>query len=239
MDDIDIGRVKNTSLDKWGNVTGVLSEVPEEELRAETYHAPLGVQSRPRDGKADAIYGIKGDTAEIITMGDVHAVQKLRDKIAEQVRVKLGLLTAPPGAGEVEKGETRLHSVGDSPQAVSVKDEVILIGQAGRQSITIDTSTTTPPTPPKILVGTSAEKGAVRLDDEVDCGTLQITLASAVIAGVPTIGIDIAYLDGLGNTGPFIGLSMPGLLVPPTAVGPHEYKIKGKCVTCSSLVKVE
>ena len=116
FDTIETARVKTTGIDKNKCVTATLDNCPEEELPQCTTHQMVGFQSRPLDGKADAVYAVNGDVAEVLNMEDPAATKALATK---------------DGVGEIEQGETRLFSTGGDPQGILLKDAVIRVGVSG------------------------------------------------------------------------------------------------------------
>lgn len=219
FDTIETARVKSTSSGSAGDLRATLDHCPEDEISGCTVHQPLGLDARPRGGKADCLYTGNGDVCEVLNMQDVGACKALENK-----------------AGAKAEGETRLLSTGADPQAVSVKDDLIHIGQGGDQGIKVDTSGAQP----TILIGISATRGGARLNDEVDLGQISFVIDPAVPPGKPAGTLTISYTDGLGNVNPpppaIFTMTITGLT---TLMLAPVFRLRGKIVTASDLVKVE
>ncbi len=156
FDSIETGRVKSTSVGSSGDLQAALTDVPEGDLERCTVHQPAGLMSRPRDGKADAVYAANGDTCEVLNLQDVSAQKAL---------------AAKNGVGEIEKGETRLFSTGGDPQGILLKDAVIRVGVSGT-TIRINTngSLTIDAAPGQDVVVNGGGLKVARDTDPVDIG---------------------------------------------------------------------
>jgi hypothetical protein len=198
FDSIETGRVKSASVGDKGDLQVTLTDVPEGELPNCTVHQPLGLMSRPRDGKADAVYAANGDTCEVFNVEDVSARKAL---------------AAKAGAGECAKGETRIFSVGDAPNGILLKDNAFKIGtEALKAAVRVDDevqsgvlSATSADVPPPAPPGTKI----VTLIYTDQFGTITpllamtfappalaaIVTASATVKGKPIAGSNLVKIE--------------------------------------------
>lgn len=105
------GRVASTEVDSYGDVVSNLSDVPEALLPKVQGNQPGGLLCRPLDKDARCVYTADGDTCEVQALRSRRAIQALHKR-----------------AGEIPKGATRLHSMGNAPDMVQVRDSEILLG---------------------------------------------------------------------------------------------------------------
>lgn len=191
---IDEGEVTRTEQDSEGEVVGRLKlpgqdEPTEDEIRV---RFPAGIQARLIDGReADALILRDGRLIEALTMVDREATSQLP---------------------ELQKGQTRIHSLDENPQLISILTSAILLGR-------------------------NAQKGVVRDGDTIDSGTI-VLVFSNVLAG-PSFTLTITYTDGIGTVPPLIigpitfagtGLGAPGTFT---------IRLKGKAIQFSNLVKAQ
>lgn len=162
------GRVASTEVDSYGDVVSNLSDVPEGLLPKVQGNQPGGLLCRPLDKDARCVYTADGDTCEVQALRSRRAIQALHKR-----------------AGEIPKGATRLHSMGNAPDMVQVRDS-------------------------EILIGVGATAAAARVGDEVQAGTLQIT-AVAPVPPSPVGTLTITYTNGVGGAPQVLALTIPGL----------------------------
>jgi hypothetical protein len=193
MSFIDEGEGTKFGLDDMGEVECKITladgRIVEGMLRL---RQPAGFQARPVDDRIghDALILRDGRLQEVLALVDRDATSKLP---------------------ELKSGQTRIHSLDEQPQLIS-----ILMNE--------------------ILVGKNAQRGGARKDDEVGGGT--ITLASVQNPGgpPPTFNFTVTYVDAKGATTTWGPAVIAGTApVPPTAT----FKLLELIKTASDLVKVQ
>lgn len=187
---LDSGEVTSISVDGNGEMVATIS-FPDRPRSNVRIRQQAGFQSRPTNDSEghDAIALRDGRLCEILSVVDRDATAKLT---------------------ELPSGAARMHSLGSSPQTLTIEDN-------------------------KIAIGKNAQRGAAREDDEVR-GDKVIISAVAVVGPPPVVTIQITYVDAKLNSttiGPFELLGTyagpPTLTISPLAL------IK----TFSALVKIE
>ena len=187
---LDSGEVTRIDVDGNGELVATIefADRPRSNVRI---RQPAGFQARPVNDSAghDAIALRDGRLCEVLFVTDRDATGKLVD--------------LPAGA-------SRQHSLGSSPQTITVEDQ-------------------------KIAIGKNASRGAAREDDEVRGDHILLAVVSAA-GPPPTVTINITYVNAKGSStvipsfvllGTYTG--PPELTISPLAL------IK----TFSSLVKIE
>lgn len=92
----------------------------------------------------------------------------------------------------------------------------------------------------EILLGKNAQKGVVRLDDHIDAGTITfVATPNPLLPAPPVFTLTITYTNvdgGVSQLGPlpFVGPSING-----GAGGTVQFKLRGKTIEASKLVKAE
>lgn len=169
LDPAEEGEILSTTLDDSGEVRCKVDASGGEEIPDVRLRMPLGTRARPEDGDndggADCLFQRNGDEAEVLISVDRGVVDKLHQML-----------------GELPKGSFQVHSLGTSPQSVTLKDGRIQIGNS-----------------------TDGEKSAARVDDHVDCGKLNLVVVGpklevfylapgGVPPGVKVLGLTLAAM---------------------------------------------
>jgi hypothetical protein len=151
---LDSGEVTSISVDANGELVATI-EFADRSRSNVRIRQPAGFQARPmndRDGH-DAIALRDGRLCEILCVTDREATGKLV---------------------ELPAGASRQHSLGNSPQTLTIEDN-------------------------KIAIGKNATRGAARENDEVRGDRIILAVVSAV-GPPPTVTITITYVNAKGTS---------------------------------------
>jgi len=192
--------IKSTTVDDIGEVLCKLDTSGGEEIENARLRSPMGARARPLDATdedgADALFQRNGDEAEVLLSVDRAVVDKLHQLL-----------------GELPKGSYQIHSLGNEPQTITLKDDRIQIGNSP-----------------------DGEKAAARVDDHVKCGQIQVIV-------VAPAELTVNYIPPQGGAAkPLFGITLnpaQGCTIDtPAAAGTFLIDIEGIIDKGSKLVKI-